>query len=104
MERAPEATGDLRIVGPGDHVFEPPDDPVYARFFKDDADTQLIKRIGVEQAMFETDHPHADGTWRHSSDVAARLLDGVTEDVADRLLRRNAMELFGIDAATIGIA
>ena len=54
--------------------------------------------------MFGTDHPPADGTWPHSTDVAARLLDGVTEDVADRVLRRNAMERFGIDAATIGIA
>ena len=103
MERAPEATGKLRIVSPDDHIFEPPDDRVYASL-KDDVETQLIKRIGVEQAMFGTDCPHADGTWPYSTDVAARVLDGVTEDVADRVLRRNAMELFGIDAATIGIA
>lgn len=104
MERAPEASGDLRIPSPDDHIFEPPGAPMYTCSFKDDVDTQLIKRIGVEQAMFETDHLHADGTWPHSTDVAARLLDGMTDKVADRVLRRNAMELFGIDAATIGIA
>ena len=45
---------------------------------------------------FETDYPHADGTWPHSRAVAEKLLDGLPDDVVHKIVRGNAQRMLGI--------
>ena len=48
---------------------------------------------------FETDYPHADGTWPHSKDVAEKLFAGLDDDLVHKIVRDNAIRLFGIELA-----
>ena len=45
---------------------------------------------------FETDYPHADGTWPHSKAVAEKLFAGLDQDLVNKIVRDNAIRLFGI--------
>ena len=45
---------------------------------------------------FETDYPHADGTWPHSRAVAEKLFDGLPDDVVHKIVRDNAQRMLGI--------
>ena len=50
-----------------DHVPEPPSTyyyrQIHACFFKDSVGVDMLDRVGVDNALFETDYPHQDGTW-----------------------------------------
>jgi predicted TIM-barrel fold metal-dependent hydrolase len=50
--------------------------------------------IGVEQITYETDYPHMDSTWPDTSRRAEHALAGLTADEIERVIRRNAIELF----------
>jgi hypothetical protein len=43
---------------------------------------------------FETDYPHADGTWPHSKAVAEKLFAGLSDDLVRKIVRNNTIELF----------
>jgi predicted TIM-barrel fold metal-dependent hydrolase len=44
--------------------------------------------------MWGSDYPHPEGTWPHSQEALARQLDGVAEEVVERIVYRNAAELY----------
>jgi predicted TIM-barrel fold metal-dependent hydrolase len=69
---------------------------VYGCFFDDAAGLAALDAIGADQVTFETDYPHADGTWPHSKDVAERLFAGVDDGVVQKIVRDNARTLFGL--------
>jgi hypothetical protein len=52
---------------------------------------------------FETDYPHADGTWPHSRAVAEKLLDGLDDDVVHDIVRGNALRMLGLDGGTTNL-
>jgi predicted TIM-barrel fold metal-dependent hydrolase len=56
-------------------------------------------RIGMTRICFETDFPHADGTFPHSERVAAGICAAAGLDDAETqaLLRSNAVTAFGLD-------
>jgi len=62
-----------------------------------------VEQVGVDQTMFESDYPHADGTWPRSQAIAEELFRGISEDVVVKLLRANAIRLFGLDPIQIGL-
>src|SRR6476659_5572282 len=68
---------------------------VYGCFFDDAAGLASIDAIGPDQVTFETDYPHADGTWPHSKAVAEKLLDGLPDDVVHKIVRGNAQRMLG---------
>jgi hypothetical protein len=70
---------------------------VYACFFKDDVGVELIDKIGVDNALFECDYPHQDGTWPHSREVAEKALAGLADDAVRKILRGNAIRLFDLE-------
>jgi predicted TIM-barrel fold metal-dependent hydrolase len=72
---------------------------VYGCFFDDPAGLAQLHAIGEDQVTFETDYPHADGTWPHSKQVAERLLSGFDTAIVHKILRENAIRLFGIESA-----
>ena len=69
---------------------------VYACFFKDQTGIDMRHKIGIDRILFETDYPHSDSTWPETRAVAARLLDGLSADEIHRIVRGNAIELFGL--------
>jgi predicted TIM-barrel fold metal-dependent hydrolase len=47
---------------------------------------------------FETDYPHADGTWPHSKAVAEKLFDGLDDTTIRKITRDNALTMLGLSA------
>jgi len=86
---------------------EPPSaryrDRVYSCFFKDAVGVEVIERVGVDQTMFETYYPHADGTWPNSQKVAEETFRGVSPEIVEKVMRTNAIRLFGLHAEQIGL-
>ena len=70
---------------------------VHSCFFKDSVGLRLLDLVGVDNVLFETDYPHQDGTWPRTKEVATELLAGVPQASVDKILRGNAMRLFGLD-------
>ena len=82
------------------HIPEPPSTyfrrNIWGSFFKDQTGIDLRDRIGIDRISFETDYPHSDSTWPESLSVAARLLDGLTDEEIYKVVRGNAIELFDL--------
>jgi len=70
---------------------------VHSCFFKDSVGLRLLDLVGVDNVLFETDYPHQDGTWPRTREIASTLLDGLHQDAVDKILRGNAIRLFGLD-------
>jgi predicted TIM-barrel fold metal-dependent hydrolase len=72
---------------------------VYGCIFDDETGLEMRHRIGMDQICFETDYPHADSTFPHSEDVAARICEkaGLSEEETYKFLRGNAIELYGLE-------
>ena len=49
---------------------------------------------GERCLMWGSDYPHPEGTWPRSQEVLARQLDGMPPDVVDRIVTRNAADLY----------
>jgi predicted TIM-barrel fold metal-dependent hydrolase len=83
------------------HTPEPPSTYYYRQvtscFFKDSVGLALLDRVGEGNVTFETDYPHQDGTWPNTKRVAEKLFAGVHPDAIHRIVRGNAIELFGLD-------
>jgi predicted TIM-barrel fold metal-dependent hydrolase len=77
---------------------------IYSCFYRDPVGVELLHRIGVRQACFETDYPHGDSTWPRSQSVAAAELGGLADEDRARILRTNAIELLGLDAVALSTA
>jgi hypothetical protein len=48
--------------------------------------------------MFETDYPHQDGTWPNSQAVAQKLFGHLDPAITRKIVRGNAIRLFGLEA------
>ncbi len=90
------AQGERRIPHPPSHYYRR---NVFGCFFKDTVGIEMLDRIGVDNVMFETDYPHQDGTFPHSREVAIDLFGHLDQDSVDRIARRNAIDLLGLDRA-----
>lgn len=73
---------------------------IYSSFwFEEVAPQRLIDVIGVDRVMYETDFPHPTSIWppERMRDQIQRSLEGVPDDVRDRVMWKNAAELYGLD-------
>jgi predicted TIM-barrel fold metal-dependent hydrolase len=70
---------------------------VFGCFFDDDAGLRNRDAVGITQIAFEIDYPHQDTTWPHTQKVVERMAEQVTADELERIVRRNAMEMLGLD-------
>ena len=81
---------------------EPPSTYVRGRVFGcifDDAHGLKSRdEIGLEQIVFESDYPHANGTWPNTRAVAHRLCADAGMDAAEsaQLVRGNAIACYGL--------
>ena len=73
-------------------------DQVYGCIFDDETGLAVRDRIGMSQICFETDFPHADGTFPRSREVARSITTAAGLDDAEvhALLRGNAIAAFGL--------
>ncbi len=71
---------------------------VFGCIFDDQHGLNSRDAVGMGSILFETDYPHADGTWPHSRAVAHRLCEnaGMNADEVYAFLRGNAIEAFGL--------
>jgi predicted TIM-barrel fold metal-dependent hydrolase len=78
-------------------------DRIYGCIFDDEHALRSRAEIGMEHLLFESDYPHANGTWPHTRAVAHRLCEaaGMGADECARLLRRNAIDCYGLERSGI---
>jgi predicted TIM-barrel fold metal-dependent hydrolase len=76
-------------------------DHVYGCFIDDFTGMRLIREIGVDNVMIETDYPHSDSTWPHCIDLAHKQLAATDLDDEEKykVLRGNAERVFHFQAA-----
>jgi hypothetical protein len=72
---------------------------VWGCIFNDETGLANRERIGVDRICFETDYPHADGTFPHTEEVATKICAaaGLSDAEVHRLLRANAVDCFGLE-------
>jgi predicted TIM-barrel fold metal-dependent hydrolase len=103
LHRADEVYESRRAWGGVNKLLkEPPSTYYYGRIFCStfSADPVAFRNIdlaGEDNILFETDYPHNDTNWPTSADVAASVTAGLDPVVADKVLRTNALRLFGLD-------
>jgi predicted TIM-barrel fold metal-dependent hydrolase len=69
---------------------------VYATFMDDPAGIASREQIGVRNILWGNDYPHPDASWPHSRETIARSFEGVSEAETRRIVRDNAIELYGL--------
>jgi predicted TIM-barrel fold metal-dependent hydrolase len=82
---------------------EPPSSHVRGRvfgcIFDDQHGLRSRHEVGMDTILFESDYPHANGTWPHTRAVAHRLCATAGMDAAEclQLLRTNAIRCYGLE-------
>jgi predicted TIM-barrel fold metal-dependent hydrolase len=69
---------------------------VYGCLLSDDFGLRSRADIGVDQITFESDYPHQDSTWPDTRQYAAKVMAGLGQDEIRKIVRGNAIELFGL--------
>jgi predicted TIM-barrel fold metal-dependent hydrolase len=70
---------------------------VYATFINDPLGVVNRQFVGVDNLMWSSDYPHTVSTWPNSQEVVARFFQGVPEDEKSKIVRENAIKLYGLD-------
>jgi predicted TIM-barrel fold metal-dependent hydrolase len=72
---------------------------VYGCIFDDAHGLRSRDVVGMDTLLFETDYPHANGTWPNSRAVAHRLCSdaGMDTDECTKFLRGNAVQAYGLE-------
>ena len=70
---------------------------MYFTFMDDAVGAAQLESLGPDLFMWGSDFPHTDSTWPDSMTVIKRNLEGVSDAVADRVLRANAAALYDIE-------
>jgi predicted TIM-barrel fold metal-dependent hydrolase len=87
--------------GVADKVPNPPSsyfkDHVYGCFFDDPHGLKLIDEIGEDNITYESDYPHSDSTWPRTREIAEKQMAGLTDVQRYKVVRGNAIKLFGLD-------
>jgi predicted TIM-barrel fold metal-dependent hydrolase len=74
---------------------------VYVNYWFERLEPWHVEQIGAERILFETDFPHS--TCLYGAEVDAAIDNGLRDlpaDVQERILWRNAAELYGVGAET----
>jgi predicted TIM-barrel fold metal-dependent hydrolase len=70
---------------------------VYGCFFSDRHGAENAEKIGVDNLTFETDFPHADGSYPNTLEHARRQFAGIDPEVTYKIVRGNAIRIFELD-------
>ena len=69
---------------------------VWATYQADLVGLNLVDFFGDGHMLWASDYPHADGTWPYSDEVVKRETAHLSEGVRRKILRDNAIALFGL--------
>ena len=72
-------------------------DHVFGCFFDDAHGLKSVDEIGVDNITYESDYPHSDSTWPHTRQIAEEQMADLTDDERRKIVRGNAITLFGLD-------
>ena len=56
-----------------------------------------IDEIGEDNITYESDYPHSDSTWPRTREIAEKQMAGLTDEQRYKIVRGNAIKLFGLD-------
>ena len=72
---------------------------IYACIYDDDTALRERNVIGMDQICYETDYPHADGSFPHTLANVEKMVAnaGLTELETYKLVRGNAIDAFGLE-------
>jgi predicted TIM-barrel fold metal-dependent hydrolase len=74
---------------------------VFGCFFDDMVGVDTRHAIGIGQLVFETDYPHQDSTWPHTTDLVAQIAERVPADELEMLVRTNAIAMLDLDPSDL---
>jgi predicted TIM-barrel fold metal-dependent hydrolase len=74
---------------------------VFGCFFDDMVGVDARHAIGIGQLVFETDYPHQDTTWPHTTELVAEIGKRVPADELEMLVRTNAITMLDLDPADL---
>jgi predicted TIM-barrel fold metal-dependent hydrolase len=84
-----------------ERIPEPPSTYYYGRVFgcftADRHGLANLAAVGEDNICFETDYPHTDTTWPYSRVYAEKMVAGLDDDVAYKVLRGNAIKMLSLD-------
>jgi predicted TIM-barrel fold metal-dependent hydrolase len=70
---------------------------IFSSYVSDTFGLRSISTVGLDNVAFETDYPHADGSWPNSVDVARRELAHLALPDRLKVLRSNAIRMLSLD-------
>ena len=102
LERADRVWEDNRgWGGVADIVPEKPssyfEDHVWGCFFDDAHGLKSVDEIGEDNITYESDYPHSDSTWPRTREIAEEQMVSLTDEQRRKIVRGNAIKLFGLD-------
>ncbi len=80
-------------MGPSD-VFR---QHVLCCFISDEIGVELLDHLNVDNVCWESDYPHSDGAWPNSPEVVSAVLEGLPDDVVNKITHENAMRHYRFD-------
>ncbi|MQF70131.1 amidohydrolase [SAR202 cluster bacterium AD-804-J14_MRT_500m] len=69
---------------------------IYASFQEDGLGIKDRDIIGIDNLMWGSDYPHTESTYPRSVETVTRILDGIPEDEKRKILRDNAVRVYGL--------
>jgi predicted TIM-barrel fold metal-dependent hydrolase len=80
---------------------EPPSTYYWGRLFgcftADRHGVNNLGSVGEDNICFETDYPHTDTTWPNSREYAEKMVAGLSDEAAYKVLRGNAIKMLSLD-------
>jgi len=70
---------------------------IFGCFTADHHGIANLDRVGRDNICFETDYPHTDTTWPDSKDYVAKMIEGLDDEVAYKVLRGNAIDMLSLE-------
>ncbi len=77
---------------------------IWGCFFEDEFGLRSRYDIGIDVITFECDYPHQDSTWPNTLAYAEKILGDLPEQEVFKIVRGNAVELFGLEPELAGSA
>ncbi len=84
-----------------ERIPEPPSTYYWGRIFgcftADHHGLANLDSVGRDNICFETDYPHTDTTWPNSREYAEKMVSGLSDEMAYKVLRGNAIDMLSLD-------
>ena len=72
---------------------------VWGCFFDDAHGLRSVEEIGEDNITYESDYPHSDSTWPRTKEIAEEQMAELSDEQRRKIVRGNAIKLFGLDFA-----